>query len=253
LSTATAAPTKKKLPWIVELYGSALGKKYVMAITGVVGLGFVIAHMIGNLKIYLGAESINFYGEWLRDGLGYPVVPHTVTLWILRLSLIAALVLHVHAAVALTVMNKKARPVEYQSRRHYIAADFAGRSMRWTGVIVLLYIAYHLADLTWGWANPDYVRGDVYGNMVASLSQIPVAALYIVATLALGVHLYHGVWSMFQSLGLNNRTFNSYRRALAIGIAALITIGNLSFPITIGSGLVDDERPARTVLTEDHG
>ncbi len=251
MATAVEAPARKK-PWIVELYGSALGKKYVMAITGIMGIGFVIGHMIGNFKLYMGAETVNFYGEWLRDSLGYPILPHTVTLWILRLGLIAALVLHVHAAWSLTQMNHKARPVRYQSSRQYIAADFAARSMRWTGVIVLLYIVYHLADLTWGWANPDFVRGDIYGNVIASLGNGAVAALYIVANIALGVHLFHGIWSMFQSLGLNNRKFNQVRRPLAIAIAGAIVAGNLSFPIAIQAGLVEDDRPERTVLAEDH-
>ncbi|MFT5223735.1 MAG: succinate dehydrogenase / fumarate reductase cytochrome b subunit [Glaciecola sp.] len=251
-SSKDAAPSRSR-PWIVQLYGSALGKKYVMAITGIMGLGFVISHMVGNLKMYLGAETVNYYGEWLRDSLGYPILPHTVTLWILRLGLIAALVLHVHAAWSLTKVNHKARPKKYQSSRHYLAADFAGRSMRWTGTIVLLFIGYHLADLTWGWVNPGYLRGDIYGNMIASLSNGPVAALYIVANLALGIHLFHGIWSMFQSLGLNNRRFNKLKRPIAIGATALIVAGNLSFPIAIQTGLLDDTRPERTVLTEDLG
>lgn len=261
MATATQTPTPaapespsggRRKPLLVELYGSALGKKYVMAISGIMGLGYVVAHMIGNLKIYLGAESINFYGEWLRESLGYPILPHTVTLWILRLGLIAALVFHVHAAWSLTQMNHKARPEKYQSSRHYITADFAGRSMRWTGVIVLLFIGYHLADLTWGWTNPDFIRGDVYGNVNASLGRGAVAALYIVANVALGVHLFHGIWSMFQTLGLNSRRFKQVRRPIAVGVTALIVAGNLSFPIAIQAGLVEDDRPERFVLPEDH-
>ncbi|MBY5161863.1 succinate dehydrogenase cytochrome b subunit [Salsipaludibacter albus] len=245
---ATAAPTTstptgqsgRNRPWIVQLYGTALGKKYAMAISGIVGLGYIFAHMVGNLKMYFGAESFDTYSEWLREGLLYPILPHTVMLWILRLSLIAALVVHVHAAYALTVMNRRARGTNYQSRRDYVAADFAARTMRWTGVIVLLFIGYHLADLTWGVeaVNPAWERGDAYANLVASLSRPAVAAFYLVANLALGVHIYHGIWSMFQTMGWNNRTFNSYRRALAVGFTVVVIGGNLSFPIAVQLGIV---------------
>ena len=131
-----------------------------------------------------------------------PILPRTYALWILRLVLIGALLLHLHAAYTLTVMNRRARPVKYQSKRDYVAADFATRTMRWTGIIVLLFLAFHLADLTWGWVNPDFVRGAVYRNLDASLSRLPVAILYIVANIALGIHLFHGTWSLFQSMGV---------------------------------------------------
>lgn len=246
---ATAAPEKAstapssspaRRSWIVELYGTALGKKYAMAISGIVGLGYIFAHMVGNLKMYLGAESIDGYSEWLRDGLLYPILPHTVMLWILRLALIAALVVHVHAAYALTVMNRQARPTRYQSERHYVAADFASRTMRWTGVIVLLFIAFHLADLTWGVeaVNPDWEEGAAHANLIASLSRPVVAAFYLVANLALGLHIYHGIWSLFQTMGWNNRRFNEYRRSLAIGLTVIIIGGNLSFPIAVLTGIV---------------
>jgi succinate dehydrogenase / fumarate reductase cytochrome b subunit len=233
----TPPPTRRK-PWIVELYGSALGKKYAMAISGIVGLGYVIAHLIGNLKIYLGAEAIDHYGHFLRESLLVPIFPEHVTLWLLRSVLIVALVVHVHAAWALTVMNRRARPEDYHGPRDYVAADFAARTMRWTGIVVLAFILFHLADLTWGTTNPDFVRGAVYDNVVASFQRVPVALFYILAQLALGMHLYHGTWSLFQSLGLNNRRFNAYRRQLAIGITAVIVIGNISFPVAVMTGIV---------------
>jgi succinate dehydrogenase / fumarate reductase cytochrome b subunit len=224
--------------WALEFYRSALGKKYIMAITGIAWMGYVFAHMVGNLKMYLGPEALNAYGEWLREGLLYPILPHHVMLWILRIGLIVALVLHLHAAYALTRMNAKARPVKYQSPRDYIAADFAARTMRWTGIIVLLFLAYHLADLTWGWVNPDFVRGDVYNNLVASLQNPIVAVFYLAANAALGVHLYHGAWSLFQSLGINSPRFNPWRRAFAIAFAVITVGGNLSFPIAVQLGIV---------------
>jgi succinate dehydrogenase / fumarate reductase cytochrome b subunit len=244
--TAVGAAASKRKPFLLDLYSTAVGKKYVMAVTGIIGILFVIGHMIGNLKMYLGVVNengrevydIDVYGEYLRDIL-VPILPRTYFLWGLRLLLIGALVLHVHAAYSLTVMNRRARPVKYQSARDYQVANFASRTMRWTGVIVVLFLFWHLADLTWGWFNPDFVRGEVYRNVDASLSRIPVAALYVVANIALGIHLFHGTWSLFQSMGWNNPRFNQWRRGLATGIATVIVLGNVSFPIAVQAGIVD--------------
>jgi succinate dehydrogenase / fumarate reductase cytochrome b subunit len=235
--TAVQAPGRRRAPFLVEFYRSAVGKKYVMAITGVVGMLYVLFHMLGNLKIYLGAADINHYGEFLRELL-VPIAPRTVVLWLLRTGLIVALVLHLHAAYSLTVMNHQARPVKYQSHRDYVAANFASRTMRWTGIIVLLFLAWHLADLTWGFANPDFVRGEPYNNVVESLTRIPVAILYIVANIALGIHLFHGAWSLFQSVGSNNPRFNEWRRWFAAGFASLIVVGNVSIPVAVMAGVV---------------
>jgi succinate dehydrogenase / fumarate reductase, cytochrome b subunit len=229
--------TGRRAPFVVELYRSALGKKYVMAITGVVFMGYVLAHMLGNLKLYQSAEDFNLYAEFLRRLL-YPIVPESGTLWLLRLVLIAALIGHVVAAAQLTAMNRRARPDSYRSKRDFVAADFAARTMRWTGVIVLLFVAYHLADLTFGWVNPAAEGATVYEKVVASFSNPAIAAFYIVANLALGVHLYHGGWSLFQSMGWNNRRFNHWRRAFAVGFAVFVTLGNLSFPIAVQVGII---------------
>jgi succinate dehydrogenase / fumarate reductase cytochrome b subunit len=236
----------KRKPFLVDLYSTAVGKKYVMAITGIIGIGFVIAHMIGNLKMYLGLVTedgervydIDVYGEFLRELL-VPILPRTYALWGLRLVLIAALVLHVHAAYSLTVLNRKARPVKYQSARDYQVANFASRTMRWTGIIFALFLAWHLADFTWGWANPGFERGEVYRNVDASLSRVPVAVLYIVANIALGIHLFHGTWSLFQSMGWNNPRFNSWRRGIATAVATAVVVGNVSFPIAVLAGIVE--------------
>jgi succinate dehydrogenase / fumarate reductase cytochrome b subunit len=239
--SGTAVRPRKRKPFLIDLYSTALGKKYVMAITGIIGIGFVIVHMVGNLKVYLGVVDgrydIDTYGEFLRDLL-VPLLPRTVALWTLRIVLITALALHLHAAYSLTVLNRRARPVKYQSKRDYVAADFAARTMRWSGIIVLLFIAFHLADLTWGWANPGFVRGEVYRNLDASLSRIPVAIIYIVANIVLGIHLFHGTWSLFQSLGWNSPRFNRWRRGLATAIATIIVVGNCSFPIAVQAGIV---------------
>lgn len=237
---APVHPARRPAPWPIEFYRSAVGKKWVMALTGIVLMGFVFGHMVGNLKMYQGAHSLNVYGEFLRELL-YPLLPRTLTLWLIRGGLILAFAFHIHAAYSLTRMNRRAQAGGYNTSRDYIAANAASRSMRWTGVIILLYLFFHLADFTWGWFNPDFVRGDVYRNVQASLTNAPVAALYIIANVALGIHLWHGAWSMFQSLGLNNPKYNAWRRNFAMGFAVLVTVGNLSFPIAVVSGVTSDD------------
>jgi succinate dehydrogenase / fumarate reductase cytochrome b subunit len=242
LAAQPIRPPRRKAPFFVEFYRSAVGKKWVMAITGLIGLGFVFVHMVGNLKLFLSKQEINLYGEALRH-LGGHLVPATWVLWALRLVLIGAVLLHIHAAYSLTVLNRKARPDGYQSPRDYVAADYASRTMRWTGIIVALFILFHLADLTWGTANPEFVRGDPYNNLVYSFQRVPVAIIYIVAMLALGLHLYHGAWSMFQSLGINSPRINAWRRGFAVGFTAIVVVGNLSFPIAVQLGLIELKCP----------
>jgi len=232
-----------RAPWPVSFYRSAVGKKWVMALTGLMLMGFVLFHALGNLKVYFGAEDVNHYGEWLRELL-VPFFPRTVTLWLLRIGLVTAFALHIHAAFGLTMMNRRANGPGYVQSRDWQAADAASRSMRWTGVIFALFLVFHLADLTWGTVNPDFVRGDIYRNFVATFSRPPVAVIYIVANLALGLHLFHGAWSMFQSLGVNNPRWNSWRRSFAVGFAALITAMNVMFPMSVLTGMVDaDDNP----------
>ena len=166
--TPTVQPrAQRRAPWPVEFYRSAVGKKWVMAVTGVILLGFVLGHLIGNLKLYLSKQELDLYGEALRDVPGH-LLPRTVLLWTVRIVLIAAFTFHIHAAYALTRMNRRARPVGYQAPREYVAANFASRTMRWSGIIIALFLTFHLADLTWGSANPNFVRGDVYDNVFNS-------------------------------------------------------------------------------------
>ena len=245
-------PVRHAATWPLELYRSAVGKKWVMALTGVVLLLFVFGHMIGNLKIYLGAEELDHYGEFLREIL-VPLVPRTVTLWIVRIGLSAAFALHIHAAYSLTLMNRRARPDDYAGGRDNVTADFASRTMRWTGVIVGVYILFHLADLTWGAANPSFVRGDPYNNLVASFDRPVVALVYVVANVLLGIHIFHGAWSMFQSLGLNNPRFNQWRRRFAQAFAAVIVVGNVSFPIAVTVGAIEAKPEVRVAVCDERG
>lgn len=215
-----------------------------MAITGIGLLLYVLAHLIGNLKIFLGLDphtgeyQIDLYSEALRT-LGGHIVPEGSILLLFRIGLTAMFVIHIWAAVVLTRRNLVARGRgRYDHKRHYNEANYASRTMRWSGTIVLLYLLYHLADLTLGWTNPDFVHGHVHDNMVASMSQPIVALIYMVANAALAVHIYHGAWSLFQTIGTVNSKYNDLRRYFAVAFAAVILIGNLSIPLAIWAGWV---------------
>lgn len=223
---------------LVTLYRSALGKKVLMAVTGLMLFGFVLGHMLGNLKLYLGAAALNHYAEWLRE-MGTPLLPHGGALWIARAGLLSAVGLHILSAWQLTRINRAARPANYAGRQN-LEATYASRTMRWGGVIIVLFVVYHLAHFTWGWswAHPDFVNGDVYHNVVAGFRVWPISLFYIIAQLALALHLYHGLWSLFQTLGWNHPKLNPWRRTLARVFAATIFVGNISFPISVLTGLV---------------
>jgi len=213
-----------------------------MAISGIVMMGFVFFHMIGNLKMYLGAADLDRYGEFLRELL-YPLAPKGVVLWIMRGGLLVMLLLHLHAAWSLTQLNRHARPVKYQSARDYQVATFASRTMRWTGIIVLSFLIWHILDLTLGVVNTtgtsgEFVKDEVYNNLVRSLDRWPVSVFYVVANILLGIHLFHGAWSIFQSLGCNNPRFNNWRRGFATAFATVVVVGNVSFPIAVLAGIV---------------
>jgi succinate dehydrogenase / fumarate reductase cytochrome b subunit len=222
--------------WIGNFYRSAIGKKAVMAITGVILFGWIFLHMAGNLKLYFGPEKMNEYAHWLRI-LGTPAVPETSVLWVTRIILVIAVVFHIHSAYALTIMNRKARPVGYRDRE-YVSATYAARTMRWGGVIILLFVIYHLLHLTTGQAHHSFIQNDPYHNVVAGFQVWWVSAVYIIANLALGFHLYHGLWSMFNSLGLTDAKFNPWRRHFATAFAVLICVANISFPLAVLIGIV---------------
>ena len=230
--------------WLIELYRSDTGKKYAMAISGIALLLFVFGHMIGNLHVFEGAHDgvfrIDEYGEALRE-IGEPLFPRTLVLWaFFRIPLAAAFAIHVHAAWALTRSNRAARSTRYQAPRDYLAANYASRTMRWSGIIVLLFLVWHLADLTIGIeaVNPDFQRGMVYHNLVSSLSRWPVWILYVAAQAALAFHIWHGAWSLFQSLGLNNPRFNRYRRTFANVFSTVVVAGFISVPLGVALDLI---------------
>lgn len=223
---------------VSALFFTSVGKKSIMAVSGLVLFGFVLVHMIGNMKLFLGPESLNHYAHWLRE-VGYPVLPHGGALWIFRIGLLFAVLLHIGSATELTMRNRRARPHNYK-RRDNVQSDYAARTMRWGGVILLLFVIYHLAHFTGGaaWAHSNFIGGDPYHNVVTGFQVLWVSLFYIVAQIALGFHLYHGLWSMFQTLGFDEQSKNSWRRQFAIVFAVIVSLGNISFPVAVLAGIV---------------
>ena len=210
---------------------SLVGKKVIMAVTGVILFLFVVGHLAGNLKVFQGPEHFNAYAEGLRT-VGAPFFARGQVLWAVRLILLASLFLHIWAAIAVTRASWAARPVGYHGLTP-TETTYAARTMRWGGVIIFLYVIYHLLDLTFGAANPSFVPGDVYHNLVASFQRWPVSAMYIVAVVVVGLHIYHGLWSAFQTLGLNRPPTYRWRRGVAGAIAALITAAYIAIPVAV--------------------
>ncbi|MBL8860524.1 MAG: succinate dehydrogenase cytochrome b subunit [Planctomycetes bacterium] len=228
------APTAPAVARATSALSSTIGLKVVMAVTGIALFGFVLGHMAGNLQVYLprgadGVWALDAYGEWLRE-LG-----HGGAIWVARAGLLLAFVLHVGAAWALSRRSWAARPVSYAK---WVAKEstYASRTMRWTGPIVLLFVVYHLLHLTWGSAHPDFRTGGVHHNVTTGLAQPLACGVYVVAMLALGLHLFHGVWSLLQTLGLSHPRYERLRRCAAALLAALVVLGNLSIPIAALAG-----------------
>lgn len=223
----------------MTLWSTSIGKKVVMAITGIILVGFVIGHMLGNLKIYQGEEKFNAYAAWLRE-VGSPALGHEQFLWLTRLSLLLATVLHIVAAVQLTQLSYAARPVSYEHKKE-IQATYASRTMRWGGAIITLFVIYHILHFTLGavgFSPGQYRPMSVYRNVVNGFSVWYVSAFYIAAMVAVGFHLYHGVWSMFQTLGLNTENASRLYRALATVSSVVVVLGNISVPTSVLAGLI---------------
>lgn len=207
-----------------------------MAVTGVIMLLFLIAHMIGNLKVLFGATDFNGYAGWLRT-IGEPVLHQTWYLWIQRFVLAVCLVLHVVAAALLSRRDRAARPQRYQHRQR-ARASFATHTMRWGGVILFLFVVWHLLDLTVGVVNPDFRDGAPYHNVVADFGIWWIDIIYIVAMLMLCLHIYHGFWSAAQTLGANSPARDATLKTIATVLALVITVGFLSVPVAVMTGVV---------------
>lgn len=221
---------------VSALYGTSVGKKITMAVSGAIFVMFVLVHWFGNLKVFLGPEAFNHYAEGLRE-FGQPFLGYGWFLWAFRAGLVLALVIHVWSAWSLTRQSWAARGVKYRKNDSQ-NMDAASSTMRWGGVVLFLFVAYHLLHLTTGTLHPDFVPGDAYHNFVAGFQSVPVAAFYVLCMIALGLHLYHGTWSAFQTLGLDGPWAKRIRRPLALAIAVVVAGGNILFPVAVLTGLV---------------
>jgi succinate dehydrogenase cytochrome b subunit len=230
-SAVQAAP-----PVTPGLARSLIGKKALMAVTGVILFLFVVGHLLGNLKIFEGPAKFNAYAEGLRT-VGAPFFGRGQLLWVARLVLLVAVLAHIWAALETARASWRARPVGYR-RLQPTETTYAARTMRWGGVLILLYVIYHLLDLTFGRVNPSFVPGDVYHNAVASFQRWPVVAVYVAAMVVLGLHVYHGTWSALQTLGLNRPPTDRWRRGAAAVIALLIAGLYTAIPVAVLAGIV---------------
>ena len=223
---------------IIAFYRSTIGKKIIMGITGLIGVGFVILHMAGNLQAFIGWDKLNSYGALLHG-------PLAELTWLLRIVLIVAVVLHVLMAYQLTRCSAAARPVGY-ARRTPQVATVASRTVKWGGVLLLLFIVVHILHFTTETIDPAGWRGmtdsqghrDVYGNVVASFRIWWVSLFYIAAMLALGLHLYHGAWSSVRSLGYAKPTPNPLHRRIALVVAVIVWLGFTLVPVGVIAGLI---------------
>jgi succinate dehydrogenase / fumarate reductase, cytochrome b subunit len=222
---------------VYSMWGSTVGKKIAMAASGLILIGFVVGHMIGNLKVYQGPEAFNHYAEGLRQ-FGEPFFGTNQVLWIIRIVLLVSVLVHIVAATQLTLHSRKARTIGYRKYDNDLVFSYASRTMVWGGVIILLFIVYHIMHLTIGNVHPDFIPGNAYHNFIAGFRSVPVSIAYIAVMIPLGFHLYHGFWSMLQTLGASNPQYNRYRRPIAAGIAIIVVLGNISFPVAVLAGLV---------------
>jgi len=209
---------------VVRFWRSTIGKKAVMALTGLIMVGFVLGHVAGNLLAFGGPARLNGYSAFLH-GTGE-------LLWVVRAVLLAAVIGHIIAAVQLTAIERASRPIGY-ARRRYQAATFASRTIRWGGVLLAVFIVFHLLHLTTGTVHPDYREGDVYHNLVTGLAVPWVGAFYVVAMLALGLHLYHGAWSAFRTLGLSQPSAHPLQRRVAAAVAVVVAALFASIPLAV--------------------
>jgi succinate dehydrogenase / fumarate reductase cytochrome b subunit len=207
-----------------------VGKKVIMAVTGLIWVAYLITHMLANLLVFQGPSKINAYSAFLHGTGG--------ALWTARLVLIVALVLHVIAAVQLAARSKEARPVGYMAGREPQVSTLASRTIRWGGAVILIFLVYHILHFTVGTAHPGFVEGDPYHNVASGFRNPIVVVLYLVAMAAVGLHLYHGVWSSGRSLGMSPPSPQPLRRTLAVVLALLIWLGFTVIPIAVYAGVV---------------
>ncbi|AKK04638.1 succinate dehydrogenase/fumarate reductase cytochrome b subunit, b558 family [Corynebacterium mustelae] len=219
--------------------------KLTMAITGLIFAGFVVFHMVGNLKVFLphyedGTHPIDVYGQWLRE-LMYPLLPHETFLWIFRIVLLAAIALHIYGAFALTSRSHRSRGKFRRTNLVGGMNSFTTKTMLVTGIILLAFIIFHILDLTAGVtpaASDVFEHGAIYANMVASFSRWPVTIFYVIAMVVLFLHLSHGIWLAVSDLGITGKRWRAILLVVAYLVPAIVMIGNISIPLSIALGLV---------------
>src|SRR5215510_14468045 len=214
---------------VTRFYESTIGKKAIMAVTGLVLFGFLIAHMLGNLQIFLGSAVMDHYAETLH---GNPPLP-----WTVRIVLLVSVILHTWASIQLSAIKREARPVAYVKRANVISS-WASRSMMLTGPIIAAFIIFHLLHLTTGTIHPHFVELHPFENLVTGFLVVPFALIYIAAMVFIGFHLSHGIWSMFQSMGLSHPRYTPAIKKFASIFSWILTAGFISVPVAVLTGLV---------------
>jgi succinate dehydrogenase / fumarate reductase cytochrome b subunit len=221
--------TGEEFSRMARFYDSTIGKKAVMAITGLILFGFVVAHMLGNLQVFLGREVMNLYAETLRST--------PALLWIARAVLLIAVLLHIWASIQLSVVKKQARPVSYYKYSN-VQGSYASRTMMWSGPIIAVFVIYHLLHLTIGSVHPNFEELNPYDNLVNAFRVVPVSIAYIIAMVLLGMHLSHGIWSMFQSVGFSHPRYTPVIKTFAAVFSWILVAGFIAVPIAVMAGLV---------------
>lgn len=210
-------------------YESTLGKKILMAVTGIILFLYLVAHMLGNLQIFMGEAQINKYAHLLHASAAF--------LWTARIVILFCVGVHIFAAFQVWWRSRQARPIGYKVFNPP-SVDYAAKTMVWSGPIIAAFIIYHLAHFTVGCVHPQFVDLEPYHNVITGFQHTPVAIAYIIALLLLGFHLYHGLWSLFQTLGLDHPKFGPWRRPLAVILSVVITGGFISVPLSVIAGIL---------------
>jgi len=221
---------------VFSFWSSTVGKKVVMAVTGLIMVGFTVLHMVGNLKAFMGPTKFDAYAHYLRT-VGEPVFGYSQALWILRIVLIISVVLHAVSAAQLARLSRVARPTGYKMDND-LTYTYASKSMRWGGLFLLAFIVLHILHFTTGEVHPGFVEGAAHQNLLMGLQVAPVAALYILAMIIFGLHLFHGIWSAFQTLGLNNPRLDDTVRKVSIFGSVLVALGFTVIPIAVLTGYI---------------
>ena len=222
---------------LTQFYGTAVGKKFVVAVTGIMMAGFLVMHMIGNLKTFAGQEKLDHYAAYLRD-IGQDMFGHETVLWIARIGLVVAVLAHIITIVLLTKQNRKARPVKYVVKKTF-ASTFPARMMAVSGLLLLIFIVVHLAQFTFGcWLSTPFTEGLVYSNISQAFEAGWLPWFYVFMMFIVCMHLYHGLWSFFQTFGIDNPDRNKPLRGLAVVVSLVLFLGFSAVPIAFATGLI---------------